>query len=70
MKAKTITPFIDKNTGIRYDVADIYESEDKERISFLQEEGFLGDQILDEPIEKSKGKKAKIKPPEETSSNE
>ncbi|HDR3890327.1 TPA: hypothetical protein QCO65_004845 [Bacillus cereus] len=41
MKSLVIKPFIDKDTQIGYSEGDVYESEDPERIAFLQEEGFL-----------------------------
>ncbi|MDM5195466.1 hypothetical protein QUF93_23505 [Bacillus hominis] len=41
MKNLVIKPFIDKDTQIGYSEGDVYESEDPERIAFLQEEGFL-----------------------------
>jgi hypothetical protein len=69
------TAFKDKFTEDHYAVGSDYESEDAERVTFLQEEGFLGDKIQDEPKkteevhsepeEKPKGKKAKQKSPSE-----
>lgn len=39
-----ITAFRDKDTLKHYSVGDSYKSDDAERISFLQEEGYLGDE--------------------------
>jgi hypothetical protein len=40
-KHTVISPFIDKNTKEHYAVGSVYESDDADRISFLQEKGFL-----------------------------
>lgn len=47
MKQTVIKPFIDKETLIGYSVGDTFESEDSERVSFLQTEGYLNKTILD-----------------------
>ncbi|MCM3600635.1 hypothetical protein M3175_07820 [Robertmurraya korlensis] len=41
MRLAVITAFIDKNTHIGYSVGDTFESDDSERVSFLQDEGYL-----------------------------
>ncbi|WP_209121515.1 hypothetical protein [Alkalihalobacillus sp. BA299] len=41
MKAETIHPFIDKNTGERFDVGEVYTSPDSKRMEELIERGFL-----------------------------
>jgi hypothetical protein len=75
-KFVVISAFQDKFTKVHYAIGTEYKSDDAERVTFLQEEGFLGDQIQGElekleepkepekPEEKPKSKKAKLKPPE------
>ncbi|EIT85912.1 hypothetical protein A374_08754 [Fictibacillus macauensis ZFHKF-1] len=41
MKYKVLKDFIDKNTHILHEEGDSYECAEKERVEFLQEEGFL-----------------------------
>ena len=36
-----LKPFIDKNTHIPYRIGDVYPNEDKERVSFLAEAGYI-----------------------------
>ena len=47
MKCIVITPFIDKDTEIFYAVGDTFESSDSERVSFLQEQGYLRKTVKD-----------------------
>lgn len=46
-KYVVISAFQDKNTMVHYPIGEAYESDDSERICFLHEEGFLGDEIKD-----------------------
>lgn len=41
MKAKTLKAFIDKNTGAGYNVGDIYENGDSERLDELAAGGYI-----------------------------
>lgn len=41
MEILVLKAFYDKNTHVPYSVGDYYESDDAERIEFLQNEGFL-----------------------------
>lgn len=67
--------FQDKFTKVHYEVGSAYESEDAERVTFLQEEGFLGEEVQDTPgkevqeapevvTPEKKGKDKKQNPPE------
>lgn len=47
MKHTVIKPFIDKNTLKGYSAGDAFESDDSERVSFLQDEGYLN--VPDKP---------------------
>lgn len=51
MKMAVIKAFIDKNTNIGYSVGDTFESNDSERVSFLQDEGYLYKNAEDEDPE-------------------
>jgi hypothetical protein len=44
-KYDVITPFKDKNSKESYGVGDPYETKDKDRVKFLQQEGFLGEMV-------------------------
>lgn len=41
MKCSVIRAFFDKDTGIGYNVGNLYESTDSKRIAFLVENGFM-----------------------------
>lgn len=47
--------FRDKFTFIHYSVADSYESNDAERVMYLQEEGFLNNELIIDKQEDLKG---------------
>lgn len=51
MKLAVVKAFIDKNTNIGYSVGDTFESGDSERVSFLQEEGYLYKEVEEETPE-------------------
>jgi hypothetical protein len=57
--------FQDKFTKVHHPKQSAYQCEDPERVAFLQEGGFIGEQIQNEPEEKPKVKKAKKSPSEE-----
>ena len=41
MKHNVIKSFIDKNTGIGYNVGNAFESDDSERVAFLNKNGYI-----------------------------
>lgn len=51
MKTAVIKAFVDKNTNIGYSVGDAFESNDSERVSFLQDEGYLFRSVEEESLE-------------------
>jgi hypothetical protein len=62
-KYPVISAFQDKNSNVHYPIGAVYETNDPERSVFLQEEGFLGEQIINPKIKEKKPKPKS--PPEE-----
>jgi hypothetical protein len=68
--------FQDKFTKVHYPVDSAYESDDADRVAFLKEKGFLGEEVLEAIVVKDqesheegtlvekKGKNKNKKPPE------
>ena len=54
MKAKVLKDFIDKNTRHPYHDGDTYENEDKARMAFLHEAGYLSKVEIEATVEPEK----------------
>jgi hypothetical protein len=54
MKSIVIQAFIDKDTLVPYSVDNIYESDNQERIDFLQKKGFLQENKIEVKAPKKK----------------
>lgn len=59
MRYKVIREFKDKYRKIRYYPGDVYEHDDPNRIAFLRENGYLGEEITPPPEPKRKTRKVK-----------
>jgi hypothetical protein len=72
-KFLVISAFQDKFTKVHYAKGSYYESNDSERVAFLQEEGFLDREPLEAPViveSEVKTKKPKRKSNDESPSKE
>ena len=62
MKKYLVTSeFIDKYTRVYYPTGSTYETDDSKRVDELRKKGFIGEEIKQPTVEKSKGKTKKGK---------